>query len=126
MFGGLVLVLLFSDPMVDVFNSLGITMGISVFYVGFTLAPVASNASELLSTIAYSKRRTTKSIFTAHSTCLGAGCMNNTFCLAIFLLLIVTNPILTWKFTAETLSILFIEICVVITLIAKKHTMLMG
>lgn len=121
---GLLLVLIFSDPMVGVMNELGSVLGISNFYIGFTLAPIASNASELLATYAYASKKTISGIQTAHSTCLGAGCMNNTFCLSIFLALIITNSSLTWSFTAETMSILIIEIIIVITLIKKVHTVL--
>jgi len=126
MTGGLLLVLIFSDPMVDVMNELGKVLGINAFYIGFTLAPIASNASELLSAYTYASKKTISGILTAHSTCLGAGCMNNTFCLAIFLMLIVSNSSLTWSFTAETMSILIIEILCVLTLLQKVHTVLTG
>lgn len=45
---GTATVLLFSDPMVDVLSELGAVLGIAPFYVSFVLAPLASNASELL------------------------------------------------------------------------------
>jgi len=124
--GGLLLVVIFSDPMVGVMTELGKVLGINAFYIGFTLAPIASNASELLSTYTYANKKTISGILTAHSTCLGAGCMNNTFCLSIFLMLIATNSSLTWSFTAETMSILIIEATLVLTLIKKTHTVLTG
>ncbi len=43
------------------------------------------------------------------STLLGAAILNNTFVLAIFMVLIVVKG-LAWQFTAETISILFVEI----------------
>lgn len=48
MMTGLVLVILFSDPMVGVLSAFGKLVGIKPFYVSFVLAPFASNASELL------------------------------------------------------------------------------
>lgn len=48
MFVGTVVVLLVSDPMVDVLDSIGKRLGIGAFYVAFVLAPLASNASELV------------------------------------------------------------------------------
>ena len=42
---GLLLVLVFSDPMVDVMNNMGARVGVPPFYVAFILAPLASNAS---------------------------------------------------------------------------------
>ena len=38
----------------------------------------------------------------------GAACMNNTFCLAIFMALVYFKS-LAWKFSAETLAILIVE-----------------
>ena len=43
---GTALVLVFSDPAVDVLNEIGVRTGIPAFYVSFVLAPLASNASE--------------------------------------------------------------------------------
>merc|ERR550537_839362 len=45
---GTLLVLVFSDPMVDVLGELGDRTGVPAFYVSFVLAPLASNASELV------------------------------------------------------------------------------
>lgn len=110
MFIGTAVVLLFSDPMVDVMGALGDFIGISGFYVSFVLAPLASNASELIAALAFASKKTKDSITTSLSTLLGAACMNNTFCLAIFLALIVFRYPLKWTFSAETISILFVEI----------------
>jgi Ca2+/Na+ antiporter len=44
---GTILVLIFSDPMVDVLAEIGAKTGVPPFYVSFILAPLASNASEL-------------------------------------------------------------------------------
>lgn len=47
--------------------------------------------------------------------------MNNTFCLGIFLALIWLKG-LTWKFSAETVSILFIELLVGVVSLNKVQT----
>ena len=47
--------------------------------------------------------------------------MNNTFCLGIFLALIWLKD-LTWKFSAETISILFIELIVGVISLNKVQT----
>ena len=60
MLAGTVLVLLFSDPMVDVFAELGNRTGVPAFYVSFVLAPLASNASELISAYNYAQKKTQK------------------------------------------------------------------
>jgi len=57
---GTIVTLLFSDPMVDVMAELGHRMTIPAFYVAFVLAPIASNASELIASINYAKKKTKK------------------------------------------------------------------
>merc|ERR1711871_1474158 len=111
LFIGTVVVLAFSDPMVDVLSSLGERIGVPAFYVAFVLAPIASNASELVAAISYAKKKTRDSACDAVTQCLGAGSMNNTFCLAIFLALIYFQDLI-WEFSAETISILLIEVLV--------------
>merc|ERR1719213_887494 len=81
---GSLLVLIFSDPMVDVLSRIGDMSGIPAFYIAFVLAPVASNASELISTYKYATKKTASSITISFSTVIGAACMNNTYCLGIF------------------------------------------
>lgn len=51
MFLGTCVVLIFSDPMVDILNQVGNVTGINPFYISFVLAPVASNAPEILASI---------------------------------------------------------------------------
>jgi len=105
------LVLLFSDPMVDVLSNLGARTGVPPFYISFICAPLASNASELLASVYYARKKTRRSITISLSTLEGAACMNNTFCLAIFMALVAFNR-LAWHFTAETLAILVVEVTV--------------
>jgi len=106
---GTIITLLFSDPMVDVMSELGNRMTIPPFYVAFVLAPVASNASELIASINYAKKKTKKTITISLSTLEGAATMNNSFCLGLFLILIVGRN-LVWEFSAETISILLVEV----------------
>ena len=85
---GLLLVLVFSDPMVDVMNNMGARVGVPPFYVAFILAPLASNASEFIASYNYAAKKTKKTITVALAALEGAACMNNTFCLAIFMALV--------------------------------------
>ena len=116
---GTVFVLLFSDPMVDVLDSLGQRAGVPPFYVAFILAPLASNASELIAAYKYALKKTRYSINISLSTLEGAAIMNNTFCLGIFLVVVYARN-LEWKFSAETLSILIVEL--IMAAIAHKRT----
>lgn len=107
---GTALVLIFSDPIVTVMSDVGERIGISAFYISFMLAPLASNASELLAAYTYGKKKTRKTITISFSTLLGAAILNNTFVLSIFMFLIAVKG-LAWQFTAETISILVVEVC---------------
>jgi Ca2+/Na+ antiporter len=108
---GTVLVLMFSDPMVDVFAEIGVRTGIPPFYVSFVLAPLASNASEVLSTMYYASKKTRKTITVSLTALEGAACMNNTFCLSIFMALIFFRGI-AWQYTAETIAIIIVQLCI--------------
>lgn len=106
---GTILVVLFSDPMVDVLSEIGNRTGVPSFYVSFILAPLASNASELIAAYNYASKKTTKTISISLSTLLGAACMNNTFCLGIFAGLMYFRS-LVWEFSAETAAIIIVQL----------------
>jgi Ca2+/Na+ antiporter len=121
MFVGTLVVLVFSDPMVDVLAALGDFFGIPPFYISFVLAPLASNASELVASMNYAAKRTKSTITTSLGCLLGAANMNNTFCLAIFYGLIVCREGLKWTFSAETIVIVGVQ--VVMFFFAYQSTM---
>jgi len=116
---GTLLVLIFSDPMVDVLSQIGTMTGIPAFYVSFVLAPLASNASELVASYKLASRKTSSAITQSLQTLEGAACMNNTYCLGIFYALIYYQG-LAWKFTAETMSIVLVQFLVFLIVIRKN------
>lgn len=118
---GTLIVLLFSDPMVDVLSELGNRIHLSPFYVAFVLAPLVSNGSELIAAYAYASKKTEASITISFSTLLGAACMNNTFCLAIFLWIVYLKQ-LKWVFIAEVMVILVVEL-IMFALVFRKLCM---
>ncbi|CAB9523005.1 Sodium/calcium exchanger [Seminavis robusta] len=105
---GTTLVVLFSDPMVDVMQQIATRTGIDAFYVSFVLAPLASNASEVIASQYYAAKKTRKTMTVSLSALEGAASMNNTFCLSIFMGLIYFRG-LAWQYTAETLAIVLVE-----------------
>lgn len=117
---GTMVVLIFSDPMVDVLSEVGKRTGIPSFYISFVVAPLASNASELIASFNYAKKKTSKTISISIATLLGAACMNNTFCLGIFMALIAFKGDIVWEFSAETISILVVQM--VMGVLAMKRT----
>lgn len=108
LFVGTALVLLFSDPMVDVLSEVADRIGIPAFYVSFILAPLASNASEVIASQYYAAKKTRKTITVALTALEGAASMNNTFCLSIFMALIFFRG-LAWQYSAETISIILVQ-----------------
>lgn len=119
---GLFIIIFFSDALVDVFSELGELLGVSGFYISFMLAPLASNASEIIASFNYSLRKTTKTITISLSTLMGAAILNNTFVLGIFLALIRFRG-LDWEYSAETIAILLVELAVgVMVLTRRVHT----
>lgn len=118
---GTVLVLLFADPMVDVMHEVANRTGIPAFYVSFVLAPLASNASEVIASLFYAAKKTRKSISVSLVALEGAASMNNTFCLSIFMGLIYFRG-LAWQFSAETISILLVQYIVGYFALANQMT----
>jgi len=122
---GVVLVTVFSDPMVDVMHEIAVRSGLSPFYVSFILAPLASNASEVISSQYYASKKTRKTITVSLTALEGAACMNNTFCLSIFMGLIFFRQ-LAWQYTAETAAIIIVEVVVAILVQSEYMTMFRG
>ncbi len=108
---GTLCVLFFADPAVAVMNEMAVRTSMNPFYISFVLAPLASNASEVIAAFSYAQRKTRKTIQVALTTLEGAAVLNNTFCLAIFLAIVASRK-LEWTFTAEVVAIIFVQVCV--------------
>eukprot|EP00658_Telonema_sp_P-2_P027390 TRINITY_DN21154_c0_g2_i2.p1 TRINITY_DN21154_c0_g2~~TRINITY_DN21154_c0_g2_i2.p1 ORF type:complete len:241 (-),score=65.13 TRINITY_DN21154_c0_g2_i2:359-1081(-) len=106
--GGLVLVFVFSDAIVQVFNELAVRIGVKPFYVAFTLAPFISNASVLIASFTYGSRKTEKSVSVAFASLVGSVCVNNTLSIAVFGLLLYFQN-LPWTYASETLVVLIVQ-----------------
>lgn len=120
---GVVLVSVFSDPMVDVMQEIAERAGVSPFYVSFVLAPLASNASEVISSQYYASKKTRKTITVSLTALEGAACMNNTFCLSIFMGLVFFRG-LAWQYTAETIAIIIVEAIIAVMVQANMMPLL--
>ena len=125
MFLGTVVVLIFADPAVEVMTEIAFRINVNPFYVSFILAPLASNASEVIASFNYAKKKTAKSIQIALTTLEGAACLNNTFCLAVFLAIVGFRN-LEWTFTAEVTAILFVQFAVGAIVLWRQKTFLVS
>lgn len=112
LFFGSLLVLLFSDPLVDVVDSVGDRTGISDFYLAFIFAPMVTNGSELTVSYKFAQKKTKDSITCSLQQLYGAGTMNNTMTLGVFLLLVYLQD-LYWDYDAEVICIVIIELIMV-------------
>jgi Ca2+/Na+ antiporter len=108
---GTILVVIFSDPMCDMLGIIGEKLDVPKFFVAFLLAPLASNASELIAAMKLASKKTAKSMVDSLSSLEGAAVMNNTFCMAIFLFLILYQN-LAFTYKAETVSIVVVELLI--------------
>mmetsp|Transcript_24023 Transcript_24023/g.37670 ORF Transcript_24023/g.37670 Transcript_24023/m.37670 type:complete len:263 (+) Transcript_24023:442-1230(+) len=103
MFAGTVLVAFFSDPMVDAVSGFSKATGVPAFFVSFVVTPFASNASELVSSLQFAKKKRVKNISLTYSQVYGAVTMNNTMCLGLFLLVVWWRR-LDWTFSSEVVT----------------------
>ena len=122
---GTTLVLIFSDPMVDVMQEIASRAGLNSFYVAFVLAPLASNASEVIASQYYAAKKTRKTITVSLTALEGAASMNNTFCLSIFMGLVYFRG-LAWQYTAETIAIVLVEVLMGILVQRNKMSSFQG
>jgi Ca2+/Na+ antiporter len=120
LFIGTSLVIIFSDPMVDVMQQIAVELHMSPFYVSFILAPLASNASEVIASQYYAAKKTRKTITVSLTALEGAASMNNTFCLSIFMGLIFVRG-LAWQYSAETIAIVVVEFLMAV--VAQKDVL---
>ena len=133
---GIFLITVFSDPMVDVLSEVGKRINVPAFYIAFIVAPVISNASEVISGVIQASKKKQKNLDVSYvrrlslacalaiqsapqlltalappllkTQFVGAATMNNTFVLSIFLLLVFARS-LAWKYTAEVFVILLVQ-----------------
>ena len=99
-FGGLAIVATFADPAVGAIGRFSDAAGFNPFYVAFIATPFASNASEVVSSYLFAKKKRLRNISLTYSQIYGAVTMNNTVCLGIFLAVVYLRG-LTWDFSAE-------------------------
>lgn len=120
---GSIILIIISDPVVNVLDEIGKRTGIPSFYIAFVFAPMASNASELVAAYNYAQKKTRATISISLATLLGAAIMNNTFVLGVFMMLVATQD-LSWEFFAETLSILLVQVTMAAFALKNTHTLM--
>lgn len=115
---GTILVVLFSDPMIDCFTEIGDRIGIRPFYVAFVLAPIASNASEIVASYKYAMKKTSVSINISMAALLGAAIMNNTLVFSV-MMIVIASQALYFQYFAEVIAILMVELVIAAYVLMK-------
>merc|ERR1712072_320568 len=90
---------------------MGEEVNIPAFFISFVVTPLASNASELVSSLIFASKQRKKNISLTFCQVYGAVTMNNTMCLGIFLGLVAFRG-LKWEYTAEVIVILLSTLAV--------------
>jgi len=104
---GVALATVFSDCVVDVINIVGLLTGIPNFIIGFVVCPLASNASELISSLQLAARKKKRNATVTFAQIYAACTMNNCLCLGIFFFMVWFKE-LKWDYGAEVTSILVV------------------
>ncbi|GBF91924.1 hypothetical protein Rsub_04648 [Raphidocelis subcapitata] len=97
---GTALCAVFSDPLVGSVTDVSRASGIHPFFVAFIFMPLASNASELVSSLAFAASQTSNHISVTFNQVYGAVVMNSTLCFGCFLAIIRARR-LPWTFGPE-------------------------
>lgn len=87
-------------PGMHVAGNFSEAVGVDPFLVAFIITPLASNSSEVVSSLLFAGKKRKSSISLCYSQIYGAITMNNTLCLGIFLAIVHLRG-LTWDFSAE-------------------------
>jgi Ca2+/Na+ antiporter len=109
--GGLGLCAVFSDPLVEALSHLAEDLHADPFFVAFCLTPLASNASEVLSSLSFVSKKRRRNASLAFAGLFGGATINNTLILGI-LLAIISARQLPWIYSSETLAIAFVSAAV--------------
>eukprot|EP00727_Mastigamoeba_balamuthi_P003538 m51a1_g13181 putative ca2+:cation antiporter family (457) ;mRNA; f:6-2477 len=93
--------------MVSAIDNLSRSMSVPNFYVSFLVTPFASNASELIASIYFCSKKTSKNVSMAMAAVYGAVTMNSTLNLAVFLIMMWARDI-TYMYSSEVVPMLLV------------------
>ena len=110
-FLGTMVIMAFADPLVSTIGRFGKNINVSPFFISMIAVPIASNASEFISSVLFARRKRKKELSLIFSMLYGGVVMNNALCLGVFLLLLFAKG-LVWSFGSETLSLLIIAVSI--------------
>ena len=103
--GGTALCAVFADPLVGTVADVSRASGVAPFFLAFVFMPLASNASELVSSLAFAAAQTTSHMSVTFNQVYGAAVLNSTLCLGCFLA-VLAHQRLPWTFGPEVAVIL--------------------
>ena len=110
-FIGTMVIMAFADPLVNTIGRFGKNINVSPFFISMIAVPIASNASEFISSVLFARRKRKKELSLIFSMLYGGVVMNNALCLGVFLLLLFAKG-LVWSFGSETFSLLIVAVSI--------------
>jgi len=108
---GAALVATFADPTVSAIGNFSEAVDVDPFIVAFVVTPLASNASEVVSSFLFALKKRKSNISLCYSQVYGAITMNNTLCLGLFLAIVHLRG-LVWDFSAEVTAMVSVILLV--------------
>eukprot|EP00727_Mastigamoeba_balamuthi_P012109 m51a1_g7520 putative sodium calcium exchanger protein (583) ;mRNA; r:15418-17717 len=108
---GTAIVVFFSEPMVSAIDDLSDNLRIPNFYVSFFVTPFASNASELVASVYFCAKKSSKNVSLAMAAVYGAVTMNSTMNLGVFLIMMWVRDI-AYVFSSEVIPMLIVILIV--------------
>uniref|UniRef100_A0A061QL45 Sodium/calcium exchanger membrane region domain-containing protein n=1 Tax=Tetraselmis sp. GSL018 TaxID=582737 RepID=A0A061QL45_9CHLO len=100
-----------SRPVLPLLRRLPTRQSMDPFIVAFVVTPLASNASEVVSSFLFALKKRKSNISLCYSQVYGAITMNNTLCLGLFLAIVHLRG-LVWDFSAEVTAMVSVILLV--------------
>jgi len=122
-FLGLIVVLVFSNPMIVVLNMFATLTTIPPFYVSFIVAPIVTNLPLIIASIKYASLKTKNAVSVSLFNLQRCACINMTFTMGIYYILFLLDNNLNWIFSAEATTILAVQIIMGLISFKKSYNM---
>jgi Ca2+/Na+ antiporter len=117
---GIVVLVFFSDALVDCLAELSVRIQIPPFYVAFVLAPFAANVTEMHTSYMFACKKTSKSTRIALSSLQGSVIMNNTLVLGVLLLIMSVRKV-NWAYDMFAQTIVVFVVQLISTIYTQKQ-----
>jgi len=102
---GITLFIFFSFGFIDTIRTFSKRIDINMFYVAFIIIPLCINGDDIYSVLKNASKKSSESITFALTILSGTVCVNNTFVLLIFCIVLLIQKF-EWTYLVETLAVI--------------------